>query len=229
MHPEADIQAKNISMTPEGTRFTLVKKQGAFDLFLSLYGHHNILNALGVAAIAFECGVEEDVLRTAFSSFEGVQRRFTRVGDWQGITIIDDYAHHPVEIRATLAAAKNSSSGRVIAVLEPHRYTRLARHFKEFSTCCEEADLTIVLPVYAAREAPQEGITHETLAKAMKGTVYRCDGPDELPQLVQYLAKTGDMVICLGAGSISTLARALPMQLNQSYQEFVAKGSSVDN
>lgn len=219
LHPEADVQAKNICVTPEGTRFTLVRKQGPCDLFLSLYGHHNVLNALGVAAIAFECGLEEEVLRKAFSSFEGVQRRFTRVGDWQGVTIIDDYAHHPVEIRATLTAAKNSASGRVIAVLEPHRYTRLASHFKEFATCCEEADLTIVLPVYAAREAPQEGITHEALVKMMKGEVYRCDGPDELPQLVQYLAKTGDMVICLGAGSISTLARALPMQLNQSKGE----------
>ncbi len=128
--------------------------------------------------------------------------------------IIDDYAHHPVEIRATLSAAKEATEGRVIAVLEPHRYSRLMSHFQEFSTCCEGADLTIVLPVYAAREAPRDGINHESLAQAMKGEVYCCEEPEDLPHLIQQIAQTGDMVVCLGAGSISSLARRLPMQLN---------------
>lgn len=222
LHREADIQAENICLVPEGTTFDLVRGNKRTEINLSLYGHHNVLNALGVAAVAFECGLAEEVLKIGFASFKGVQRRFTRVGNWRGITIIDDYAHHPVEIRATLAAAKGAAEGRVIAVLEPHRYSRLAHQFKEFSTCCEEADLTIVLPVYGARETPQEGINHGALVEAMKGDVYRCDESKELPQLIQQLARSGDMVLCLGAGSISALAHALPIQLNQYYQQTVA-------
>ncbi len=215
LHPDADVRAENIRMTPKGAIFDLVSQNQSSEMFLPLYGHHNVLNALGVAVIAFDCGLEINVLREALASFEGVQRRFTRVGDWQGVTIIDDYAHHPVEIRATLKAAKSATEGRVIAVLEPHRYSRLTNHFQDFATCCEGADLTIVLPVYAAREIFQEDINHEDLVKAMKGEVYCCGGPEELPQLIQNLAQTGDMVICLGAGSISSLARALPLQLNE--------------
>jgi UDP-N-acetylmuramate--alanine ligase len=222
VHAEADVQADNMRMTQEGAVFDLIRSNKRSEMFLALYGHHNVLNALGVAAATFECGVEIEALKQAFASFEGVQRRFTRVGDWQGVTIIDDYAHHPVEIRAALAAAKEATEGRVIAILEPHRYSRLASQFQDFATCCEGADLTIVLPVYAAREAPQEGITHEALVQAMKGEVYRCDGPEDLPHLVQSLARPGDMVMCLGAGSISAFARALPKQLAQFYQQNVA-------
>ncbi|MBS0272067.1 MAG: UDP-N-acetylmuramate--L-alanine ligase [Proteobacteria bacterium] len=213
---EADVRAENIRMTREGILFDLIKGDQRSEIFLQLYGHHNVLNALGVAAAAFECGLEVDILKRAFASFEGVQRRFTRVGDWHGITIIDDYAHHPVEIQATLKAAKGATDGRIIAVLQPHRYSRLTHHFKEFATCCEGADLTIVLPVYAAREMPQAGINHENLVKAMKGEVYQCDEDEELPQLIQTLARAGDMIICLGAGSISSLAQALPKQLNKT-------------
>lgn len=218
LHPEADVRADNVRMTQEGAIFDLIRGDQCFEVRLSLYGHHNVLNALGVAAAAFECGVEADAIRQAYASFEGVQRRFTKVGDWQGITIIDDYAHHPVEIRATLAAARDASVGRVIAILEPHRYSRLAHHFQDFATCCEGADLTIVLPVYGAREVPLTGVHHGALVNAMKGKVYSCDTPQELPKLVQKLAKMGDMVICLGAGSISTLARGLPMQLSLTYE-----------
>lgn len=222
LHKDADIRAENIRMTPEGVVFDLVRANKRTELFLSLYGHHNVLNALGVAAVAFQCGLDEEILKRAFSSFKGVQRRFTHVGNWQGVTIIDDYAHHPVEIRATLTAAKGATKGRVIAVLEPHRYSRLANQFQEFSTCCEEADVTIVLPIYGARETPQEGINHEALVNAMKGDVYQCDKPEELPRLIQQLAQSGDMVMCLGAGSISALAHSLPIQLNQSNKQSVA-------
>ncbi len=218
LHPEADVRAENSRISPEGMVFDLVNKGKSSEMHLPLYGQHNIVNALGVAAIALNRKIESSVLKQAFSSFKGVQRRFTRVGNWKGVTIIDDYAHHPIEIRATLAGAKNAIKGRIIAVLEPHRYSRLASHFQDFATCCEDADLTIVLPVYAAREDPREGINHEVLVKAMKGEVYQCNEPEELPHLVQTLAREGDMVICLGAGSISTLARSLPIQLNQSYE-----------
>lgn len=222
LHVEADIRAENIRMTPKGAIFDLVTETKRTEVFLSLYGHHNILNALAVAAVAFECGVEEEKVKIGFASFKGVQRRFTHVGEWEGVTIIDDYAHHPVEICATLAAAKGATEGRVLAILEPHRYSRLASHFQEFSTCCEEADLTIVLPIYGARETPREGINHEALVKAMKGEVYGCDKPEDLPYLVHQLARSGDIVVCLGAGSISTLARALPIQLNEfNKQTFV--------
>lgn len=222
LHPEADVRAENIGMTPGGSSFNLITGNTRTEIFLNLYGHHNVLNALGVVAVALKCGVSTEALKTAFSSFKGVQRRFTQVGTWNDITIIDDYAHHPVEIRATLAAAKGATKGRLIAVLEPHRYTRLASQFQEFSTCCDTAEVTIVLPVYAARETPIEGIHHEALTTAMKGDVHRCDDPKNLPHLVQQLAQAGDMVICLGAGSISALAHALPMQLNQLSQQACA-------
>jgi len=218
VHPEADVRAENIHLTARGATFNLVKDDVKLELSLPLYGQHNVINALGVAAVAFECGVQEAPLQKAFTSFEGVQRRFTFVGEWEEVSIIDDYAHHPVEIRATLSAAKEASRGRVIAVLQPHRFSRLAHHFQEFVTCCEEADLTIVLPVYAAREAPREGVDHKALVEMMKGEVYRCDEPEDLPQLIQHLAQPGDMVVCLGAGTISSLARTLPMQLNRTYQ-----------
>ncbi|MBI2706703.1 MAG: UDP-N-acetylmuramate--L-alanine ligase [Proteobacteria bacterium] len=221
-HPEADVRAENIRSIPKGSTFDLVREDTRVEMSLSLYGHHNILNALGVAAAASECGVKDATLQKAFDSFEGVQRRFTFVGEWRGITIIDDYAHHPVEIRATLSAAKEASRGRVIAVLEPHRYSRLAHHFQDFSTCCEGADITIVLPVYAAREDPREGIDHRTLVDAMKGDVYRCDESENLALLIQQLTQAGDMVVCLGAGSISSLAHTLPMELNRVYQRTCA-------
>ena len=162
------------------------------------------------------------VLREAFSSFTGVQRRFTVVGQWKGITIVDDYAHHPTEIRATLLAARGASQGRVIAILEPHRYSRVAHHFQDFVMCCEEADLTIILPIYAARELPLEGITHQALAAAMKGEVYCCDDPQHLPSLIQSIARTGDILMCLGAGSISSFARALPVDLNKVSEQIRA-------
>lgn len=214
LHPEAEIRADNIRPTSEGVVFDLIRNQQRSEMFLSLYGHHNVLNALGVAAVAFEYGIDEETLKVGFSTFKGVQRRFTRTGSWQGATIIDDYAHHPVEIQATLKAAKEATEGRVIAVLEPHRYSRLSDHFHDFSTCCEDADLTIVLPVYGAREKPREGITHTALVEAMTGEVYPCDAPEDLPQLIQKLAQPGDMIMCLGAGSISSFAHALPLQLN---------------
>jgi UDP-N-acetylmuramate--alanine ligase len=222
VHPEANIRAENIQISSEGSSFHLVRNNQRLEISLALYGHHNVLNALSVVATALECGIPEAVIQKAFASFQGIQRRFTRVGEWQGVTIIDDYAHHPVEIRATLTAAKEASEGRVIAVIEPHRYSRLTHHFQEFTTCTDVADVTIVLPVYAARETPKEGVNHENLVKAMGGEAYCCHTPEELPGLIKSLAREGDFVICLGAGSISTLARKLPNQLNNLILETTA-------
>lgn len=215
VHPDANVRAENIQISPQGSSFHLVVGNDQhLEISLALYGHHNVLNALGVVATALECGISKAVIQKAFASFQGIQRRFTRVGEWRGVTIIDDYAHHPVEIRATLIAAKEATKGRVIAVIEPHRYSRLTHHFQEFTTCSNIADITIVLPVYAARETPREGINHENLVKAMGGEAYCCHTPEELPGFIESLAQEGDFVICLGAGSISTLARNLPNQLN---------------
>ncbi len=225
LHKEADVRAQNIRFTPRGSVFELVKGDQTLEIFLSLYGQHNVLNALGVAAIALECGITASALQKAFSSFAGVQRRFTVVGEWDGITIIDDYAHHPVEIRATLRAAKDATQGRVIAVLEPHRYSRLAHHFQDFATCCEGADITIVLPVYAARELPLTGINHKALATAMTGDVHVCDGSEALSDLLQKITTKGDMIICLGAGSISSIAHGLPAALNESDQRLCVRTS----
>jgi UDP-N-acetylmuramate--alanine ligase len=230
IHPEADVRAENIRDASKGSAFDLIKGDLRIEVSLSLYGHHNVLNALGVAAAAFECGVQPETLQKAFTSFKGVQRRFTFVGEWEGVTIIDDYGHHPVEIRTTIAAAKDASKGRVIAVLEPHRYSRLAHHFQDFTTCCDGADVVIVLPVYGAREAPREGINHKTLVEAMKGNIHRCDAPENLAPLLQQLAQTGDMVICLGAGSISALAHSLPTQLSlMLHQKSVGVDYEISN
>jgi UDP-N-acetylmuramate--alanine ligase len=214
VHPEANIRAENIQPSPKGSSFELVRNNQRLEISLALYGHHNVLNALSVVATALECGIPEAIIQKAFASFQGVQRRFTRVGEWQGVTIIDDYAHHPVEIKATLTAAKEATKGRVIAVIEPHRYSRLMHHFHEFTTCSDVADVTIVLPIYAARETPKEGVNHENLVKAMGGEAHCCHTSEDLPGLIASLAREGDFVICLGAGSISTLARKLPNQLN---------------
>lgn len=215
LHAEADVRADNIKASSEGTKFELCFKGKKLPIQLALYGQHNVINALAVAATALHCGVEPDIIQEAFNSFQGVQRRFTRVGSWNGVTIIDDYAHHPVEIRATLTAARNAASGRVIAVLQPHRYSRLTNHFQDYTTCCEGADITIVLPVYAAGEEAGESKTHKDLVMDMKGEVYSCEGADDVPSLVQEHVQKGDMVICLGAGSISTIACSLETQLNQ--------------
>ncbi len=215
-HSEADVQAENIVVSDKGTSFDLLYKGECYKTFLTLYGHHNVVNGLAVAATALTCGITPAVIQDAFQSFQGVQRRFTRVGNWQGVTIIDDYAHHPVEIQATLKAARSAWMGRIIAILEPHRYSRLSNHFDEFVTCCDDAHCTIVLPVYAAREVPINGVNHTNLVKGMKGKVYSCDEPEQLPRLIQNIAQSGDMVICLGAGSISSIAHALPEKLSQS-------------
>ena len=157
------------------------------------------------------------MIRKALAGFGGVRRRFTRTGEWNGVTIIDDYGHHPVEIAAVLQAARESGKGQVIAVVQPHRYTRLKSLFEPFSTCFNDADVVIVAHVYPAGEAPIEGADRDSLVMALRARGHRqvipLDGPQDLAGIVRGIAKPGDTVICLGAGNITQWAYALPGEL----------------
>jgi UDP-N-acetylmuramate--alanine ligase len=180
-------------------------------------GDHNALNATAALAVARELGIEDAKIRKGFGSFTGVKRRFTRTGEWNGITVFDDYGHHPVEIAAVLSAARKVTRNRVVAVMQPHRYTRLSSLFNEFCSCFNDADVVILAPVYAAGEVPIEGASHVALADGLHArghrNVHRIDGPEQLAPLVARLAVPGDIVVCFGAGSISQWAYALPDQL----------------
>jgi UDP-N-acetylmuramate--alanine ligase len=180
-------------------------------------GRHNALNATSAIAVAHELGVRDDLIRKALAGFGGVKRRFTRTGEWNGATIVDDYGHHPVEIAAVLRAARESTGGQVIAVVQPHRYTRLKSLFEPFSTCFNDADVVIVAHVYPAGEAPIEGADRDSLVTALRARGHRqvipLDGPQDLAGIVRGLAKPGDTVVCLGAGSITQWAYALPEEL----------------
>jgi UDP-N-acetylmuramate--alanine ligase len=186
------------------------------DLTLAVPGHYNALNAMAAIAVATEVGIADDIIREALSSFHGVKRRFTRAGVWNGVTIYDDYAHHPAEIAAVLGAARGATSGRVIAVVQPHRYSRLKNLFDEFCGCFVNSDMVIVTPVYSAGEEPN-GIDRDALVDGLRLTGHRqvmaVDGEDALPTLIASLAKPGDLVIGLGAGTITEWTNALPARL----------------
>jgi UDP-N-acetylmuramate--alanine ligase len=175
------------------------------------------LNATGAIALAYQLGMSVDAIRKALAGFGGVKRRFTRTGEWNGAIIFDDYGHHPVEIGAVLRAARASTKGQVIAVVQPHRYTRLQSLFDQFATCFNDADAVIVSDVYPAGEAPISGIDRDHLVTAIKAHGHRqalaLQGPEELPKLVRGIARPGDYIVCLGAGSITQWAYALPGQL----------------
>jgi UDP-N-acetylmuramate--alanine ligase len=168
-------------------------------------------------AVARELGASDDQLRLGLGRFEGVKRRFTKVGEWNGVRIIDDYGHHPVEIAAVLQAARQVASGRVIAVVQPHRYTRLQSLFEEFCRCFNDADVVAVADVYAAGEAPIEGINADTLVQGIKDRGHRRAlkllGPDALPDLLKAEAQPGDLFVCLGAGDITAWANGLEARL----------------
>ena len=187
------------------------------ELSLAIPGEHNALNATAALAVARELGIADADIRKGFKSFAGVKRRFTRTGAHNGITVFDDYGHHPVEIAAVLRAARGVAKGRVIAVMQPHRFTRLSSLFNDFCSCFNDADTVILAPVYAAGEAPMEGASHAALAQGLKSrghrAVHTIEKPDELAPLIRSLAKPGDVVMCLGAGTITQWAYALPGQL----------------
>jgi UDP-N-acetylmuramate--alanine ligase len=187
------------------------------DIVLPMPGRHNASNATAAIAVAHELGISDDAIRKAMASFGGVKRRFTKIGEWNGITIIDDYGHHPVEIAAVLKAARDSYNGRVIAVVQPHRYTRLQSLFEEFCTCFNDADAVVVADVYPAGEAPIEGIDRDHFVEGLRAHGHREVIPlpkaGDLAGIVKGLAKTGDLVVCLGAGNITQWAYALPGEL----------------
>jgi UDP-N-acetylmuramate--alanine ligase len=172
-----------------------------------------------VVAIARELKLDDDVLREGLAGFEGVKRRFTKVGEAHGITIIDDYAHHPVEIAAVLSAARDATAGSVIAVVQPHRYSRLAHLFGEFCTCFNDADAVVVADVYAAGEAPIDGASRDALVEGLRARGHRkvlpLASPAALAATIDGLAKPGDLVVCLGAGSITNWAANLPAEIDQ--------------
>ncbi|MEP5732470.1 MAG: UDP-N-acetylmuramate--L-alanine ligase [Sulfitobacter sp.] len=184
---------------------------------LPMPGDHNVSNALAAVAVARHLGMKLDEIRTALAAFGGVNRRFTKVAEVDGVTIIDDYGHHPVEIAAVLKAARQSTQGRVIAVHQPHRYSRLSHHFEEFCACFSDADVAGIADVFGAGEDPIEGASRDDLVAGMIRHGHRharaVVGEDDLARLVKEQAGPGDMVVCLGAGTISAWANALPEKL----------------
>jgi UDP-N-acetylmuramate--alanine ligase len=178
-----------------------------------------VQNSLAAVAVARELRLDDTVLREALAGFKGVKRRFTKIGVARGITVIDDYAHHPVEIAAVLNAARDASAGSVIAVVQPHRYSRLANLFSEFCTCFNDADAVVVADVYPAGESPIEGASRDALVEGLRARGHRkvlpLASPSALAATIQGIAKPGDLVVCLGAGSITNWAANLPSEIDQ--------------
>ena len=223
--PQAEIRAVNVRRDPIGLIFDIEiehNNKTITDIFLPMFGEHNIRNALAVASVAQELSISDEVLKNAFAKFGGVKRRFTRTGVVGGITIVDDYGHHPVEIQATLKAARQAiegTEGRVIAVVQPHRYTRLRDLFDQFCTCFNNADCVIVTDVYSAGEEPIEGISRDSLVLGLQSAghrhVLKLENQESLAPLVLEEARAGDLVVCLGAGSISKWANSLPQEMER--------------
>jgi UDP-N-acetylmuramate--alanine ligase len=223
-NPQADVRLVDLDHANGSSRFTVVFRDRAGEtaheiggLTLPMPGRHNALNATAAIAVAHELGIRDEQIRKSLAAFGGVRRRFTRTGEWNGVPIIDDYGHHPVEIAAVLRAARESTKGQVIAVMQPHRYTRLASLFEEFSTCFNDADTVIVAQVYPAGEAPIPGADRDSLVQGLRARGHRqvipLDGPQDLARITGRLARPGDIIVCLGAGNITQWAYALPGEL----------------
>lgn len=227
---QADVRAVNLQPGPEGVRFDVMirarlnaAERVIEGLFLPMAGEHNVSNALAAIAVAIELGASNAQLRDSLSAFGGVKRRFTAVGTWNDVRIIDDYAHHPVEITACLQAARAiQGHRRVIAISQPHRFSRLNDLFEDFAQCYREADIAVIAPVYAAGEQAIEGMDHAALVASMRGHGHKqariLDDLDALPELIHAIAEPGDMVVCMGAGSISAYANQLVDKLAQLQQ-----------
>src|SRR6201991_4288865 len=223
-NPQADVRLVDLTPMGGGSTFKVVfrnRKTDATheisDIMLPMPGRHNASNATAAIAVAQELGMSDEAIRKAIAGFGGVKRRFTRTGEWNGVSVIDDYGHHPVEIAAVLRAARDSTKGKVIAVVQPHRYTRLQSLFEEFCTCFNDADTVVVADVYPAGEAPIEGIDRDHFVLGLRAHGHRQVIPlkdsTELAQVVREVAVPGDYVVCLGAGNITQWAYALPAEL----------------
>jgi UDP-N-acetylmuramate--alanine ligase len=227
--PQADVRAEKVLTDRMGATFEVTVTDRATGrsrtmkpFRLPMLGQHNVQNALAAIAIGVEMEVDEGTIRSALAGFKGVKRRFTRTGEAGGITVIDDYGHHPVEIAAVLKAARQAGARDVVAVVQPHRYTRLQSLFEEFCTCMNDAGTVIVADVYAAGEQPIEGIDKDALVEGLRARGHRSvvplPGPESLPEMIHAIARSGDYVVCLGAGNITTWAQALPAQLQDLQQ-----------
>ena len=215
---QADVRAINLTYKKGIAHFD-VALQSEDDVIegctLPMPGDHNVSNALSAVAVARHLGMKKDEIREALANFGGVNRRFTKVGEvLGGVTIIDDYGHHPVEIAAVLKAARQASEGRVIAVHQPHRYSRLHSLFEDFCTCFNDADVVAIAEVFAAGEDVIEGATRDDLVAGLIRHGHRHArailSEDDLERLVREQGRPGDIVVCLGAGTISTWANGLP-------------------
>src|SRR5882757_5517663 len=228
----ADVRAINLRLDRGGADFDVVVENRAtnesrviVDMRLPMFGQHNVQNALAAIAVAQEMGLPDDTIRRALGSFAGVKRRFTKTGEAHGITVIDDYGHHPVEIAAVLRAARQAygGSGRVIAVMQPHRYTRLGALKDEFAGCFSDADAVLIAEVYAAGETPIAGVNRDMLVNLVRRAGHRdvtpLGVPGDLPGLIWQMARPGDVVVFLGAGNITAWAHALPGQIQQMAAE----------
>jgi UDP-N-acetylmuramate--alanine ligase len=216
---QADVRAVNLRFENGVGHFDILlqnepKGSKIENCSLPMPGDHNVSNALSAVAVARHLGMKKDEIREALAAFSGVNRRFTRVGEVNGVTIIDDYGHHPVEIAAVLKAARQATKGRVIAVHQPHRFTRLSSLFDDFCTCFNEADVVAIAEVYSAGEEPIPGASRDDLVAGLIAHGHRHARAllDEA-RLVKEQARPGDMVVCLGAGTISAWANALPAKL----------------
>ncbi|MCY3879442.1 MAG: UDP-N-acetylmuramate--L-alanine ligase [Rhodobacteraceae bacterium] len=220
---DADIRATGLSFDGGNSRFDVIFGDGGKpmqDCFLPMPGEHNVSNALAAIAVASRLGMPAAEIKQALAGFAGVNRRFTKVGEVDGVTIIDDYAHHPVEIAAVLKAARSATAGRIIAIHQPHRFTRLSDLFDDFCTCFDGADAVAIADVYAAGEKAIPGADRDALVLALNrrsgSHAVALDGPDSLVEFVRREARQGDFVVCLGAGSISAWANGLPEALRSA-------------
>jgi UDP-N-acetylmuramate--alanine ligase len=229
-NPQADVRFSNIRNEGAISIFDITirdRRTGETieeaDLRLPMPGRHNVSNATAAITVALELGVSLDDVRKGLGNFGGVKRRFTPVGSWNGVEIFDDYAHHPVEIKAVLSAARDACSGRVIAVHQPHRFSRLDDLFDDFSACFNEADTVLIAPVYAAGEAPIEGRDHKSLVSGIKQSGHRdaraLDEPGLLAPTLLDIVEPDDFVLCMGAGSISLWAGVLADALKQQAEK----------
>ena len=216
---QADIRADNVRHELGGNTFYVVvrsrdgAKREIADVFLPMSGRHNVQNALAAIAVGIERGMTDEEVQSGFAKFGGVKRRFTKVGEVAGVTIIDDYGHHPVEIRAVLSAAREGAKGRVIAVCQPHRYTRLGNLMEDFATAFNDADVVYVSPVYAAGESPIEGVSSAELVGKIKRrghhSAAEIESAESLAKELAATTRDGDLVVCLGAGDITKWAAGL--------------------